>query len=349
MLPWLEPVVQVRRTLFKTPHTLETFTQVTTVSCGKDFTACLDDSGNVWTFGHNNYGQLGCGGGVNTHLTPFKIPELPCITDIKCGSEHLVLLDEESSLWGTGRNNQGQLGLGTTPLSSTPCILPNIENVEFISCGLYNTFAITKQGDLFACGLNRNNQLGINNTNDITSFVNTKLKDIVSVASGDEHTLFLDSNFKVFGCGRNYCGQLGLGEVHQVNTPTKLENIEVKQISCGYFHSLFVDLDGNLFVSGKVANDTILGRFFISAEKDTSLVVPTKLEGPESVISMSSGGKHVIVKDAFNHIWCFGENGYGKLGLGDGYDSKVPEPTCMPEDQSQIIGFRSKAKSARKA
>ena len=123
----------------------------------------------------------------------------------------------------------------------------------------------------------------------------------------------------------------------------------MKQISCGYFHSLFVDLDGNLFVSGKVANDSILGPFFLSVEKDKPLVVPTKLEGPESVISISSGGKHVKVKDAFNHIWCFGENGYGQLGLGDGYDSKVLEPTCMPGDQSHIIGFRSKAKSARKA
>ena len=43
------------------PKIISSLNQITLISAGKNHCACLDNDGNVFTFGGNKYGQLGIG------------------------------------------------------------------------------------------------------------------------------------------------------------------------------------------------------------------------------------------------------------------------------------------------
>jgi alpha-tubulin suppressor-like RCC1 family protein len=46
------------------------------------------------------------------------------------------------------------------------------------------------------------------------------LNNVIKIAAGHEHSLFLTADEKVYACGQNDQGQLGLGHTNNVNIPT---------------------------------------------------------------------------------------------------------------------------------
>ncbi|VUZ45338.1 unnamed protein product [Hymenolepis diminuta] len=108
---------------------------VVEIACGYWHSACLTDTGDVYTWGSNEFGQLGCGSinlerskNINNpliamdsciNLSPLPIPvELPddvSIFAIACGSRHTVCLSENNDLFSFGWNGFGQLGFDMEP------------------------------------------------------------------------------------------------------------------------------------------------------------------------------------------------------------------------------------------
>ena len=43
------------------PTPISNLPKINMVSCGTRFTVCVDDEGFIWSFGENNFGQLGTG------------------------------------------------------------------------------------------------------------------------------------------------------------------------------------------------------------------------------------------------------------------------------------------------
>jgi alpha-tubulin suppressor-like RCC1 family protein len=94
---------------------------ITEVRSGRDFHLVLTAEGDVWTWGANNYGQLGRG---NQSVTcsagpcvraPEKIAALDArtITKLAAGAVNAVALDSEAVMWTWGRNENGELGTQT--------------------------------------------------------------------------------------------------------------------------------------------------------------------------------------------------------------------------------------------
>lgn len=76
---------------------------------GDGFQIILDDSGHVWTYGTNHYGQLGLGH-TEDQEHPRQI-DYPCpIFNLACGDTHVLLLDSDYNIWSMGNNDFGQLG-----------------------------------------------------------------------------------------------------------------------------------------------------------------------------------------------------------------------------------------------
>ena len=79
-----------------------------------NYSVFLDNAGNIYTCGSNEYGQLGSGD-KNGRLTPQKvtnIPRMSCISSCNAAMGYLQVVDEEGRVWSCGKNNFGQLGLG---------------------------------------------------------------------------------------------------------------------------------------------------------------------------------------------------------------------------------------------
>ena len=145
------------------------------VACGRKYTVAFLADGTIWSWGRDNkYGQLGRvtaeGAEISNMHEPtvLQIPWSPDelqILDIQTGWSHTVVMLEdietkERILYGWGRNDKGQLGLGHTEHVFTPTRLTLKSTVQSFSCGSEFTFVVSGKGGLWACGWNEHGNLG---------------------------------------------------------------------------------------------------------------------------------------------------------------------------------------------
>lgn len=91
---------------------------------GTNHTLGLDASGDVWSWGSNEYGATGMGVNAGVY-PPMRIPGLSGIRKIAAGDNTSAVLGNDGSVWVWGRNNQGQLGVPQGGLEITePVKLP---------------------------------------------------------------------------------------------------------------------------------------------------------------------------------------------------------------------------------
>jgi len=76
------------------------------------FQSLIVESGDVYTWGRNTYGQLGKSK-EQLDFRPSKVPLLENIKHIVAGSEHSMALDKNGELWIWGWNEHGSCGNGT--------------------------------------------------------------------------------------------------------------------------------------------------------------------------------------------------------------------------------------------
>lgn len=86
------------------------------VRCGYYHTIVLCSNSSVFSFGRNDYGQLGIGNATQKVFGPQLVEDL-CgkgICKISAGCYHTVCAAENGVVFVFGRNNHGQLGCGNT-------------------------------------------------------------------------------------------------------------------------------------------------------------------------------------------------------------------------------------------
>ena len=112
------------------------------VSTGNEHTAAIKNDGSLWCWGKNNHGQLGDNTTVNKSSPVQTISFGAKWKEVSCGYYHTFGIKENYTLWGWGKNSEGQLGLGKLPNQSIPTIVG--ANWQKISCFGYASGAIKK-------------------------------------------------------------------------------------------------------------------------------------------------------------------------------------------------------------
>ncbi|WAQ99892.1 MYCB2-like protein [Mya arenaria] len=82
---------------------------VTQIACGMHHTAVLLQNGEVYTFGSNQYGQLGLGDTI-TRGTPTRVPLPSTAQQVVTGSHHTVILLANGQVLTCGNYQKGALG-----------------------------------------------------------------------------------------------------------------------------------------------------------------------------------------------------------------------------------------------
>jgi alpha-tubulin suppressor-like RCC1 family protein len=140
-----------------------------------------------------------------------------------------------------------------------------------------------------------------------------------------------ESGTHFLSCGLNSRGQLGTGDLAtkhtftRVNLPTKFSSI-----SPGYenFCVGIAEEDGSLWSWGS----NFHGQLGISKEiKQVS--IPAQIPNTQRFIQVSSGNSFALCLDEDGHVWVFGRNVLGQLGLGDKENRNTP---TMNEHLSHI-------------
>ncbi|CAH0477266.1 unnamed protein product [Peronospora belbahrii] len=140
---------------------------ITKVACGLYHTVAITVGGAVYSFGKNDYGQLGLGHARDTKV-PNRVKMSPGESDekivaVSCGYYHTVSISEQGKLITWGRNDYGQLGIGSKDhkYSAQYVPLPLSSRVKSVSCGCYHTLILLSNGRVMAFGRNNKGQLGV--------------------------------------------------------------------------------------------------------------------------------------------------------------------------------------------
>lgn len=215
----------------------------------------VTDTGELYSWGHGGYGQLGHNDGEKSKPVLVTMPKK--VIQVACGSYHSVALTEDGEVYAWGSNNCGQLGLGVsnnqaTPKRVTGHLSTYNKRIIAVSCGQSFTVALTEDGELYSWGYNGNGQLGIaNNTNQqlparVSNLVG---KFIEKIACGMAHVLVLTDTGELYSWGANSYGQLGLGTTLNVSQP-QLIQVEERWTDIAAHH--YNHISAGVTTSGKI-------------------------------------------------------------------------------------------------
>jgi len=183
---------------------------VVQVSAGERQSLAVTSSGQIFSWGSNDHGQLGRPlnfGTSNANFVPeeFQLPSATGpVVQASAGYDHSLAVTSTGQLYGFGENFYGQLGISTFVGTSTNIPVPQLVSIPGATGPIvratattYDGFALTSTGQLFGFGGNRWGQLASStNINTVKATPPTLISvaggsSIAAVAGGDEHTLFL--------------------------------------------------------------------------------------------------------------------------------------------------------------
>jgi alpha-tubulin suppressor-like RCC1 family protein len=102
------------------------------VSAGSSHSILIDLDDKVFTFGSNEYGQLGLYVPdwrkvyKNSRFIPTQIPEIKAKA-VSAGTSHSILIDLDNDVYTFGNNESGELGVGHTENSYEPLLIDGIK------------------------------------------------------------------------------------------------------------------------------------------------------------------------------------------------------------------------------
>lgn len=150
------------------------------VAIGINHAAALKTNGSLWTWGKNDFGQLG-DGTAGDHYFPAQAGADLDWQSLSAGGLHNLAKKTNGTLWAWGINSVGQLGNGGsgTP-SNVPVQTGTANDWVSIKCGVSNnSFGIKTDGSMWAWGYNHFSQLGTGNSSDINTPTNIGCASIV--------------------------------------------------------------------------------------------------------------------------------------------------------------------------
>ncbi|KAM6220950.1 E3 ISG15--protein ligase HERC5 [Rhynchocyon petersi] len=148
-----------------TPQTVVHLTgvPVAQISAGEAHSMALSISGNIYSWGRNDLGQLGLGH-TDSKDFPSLIEELDKEVEfLTCGGSHTVLLTKDGRVFTFGAGKYGQLGHDSTQNELRPRLVTALfgNRVTQIACGRYHTLAyVSDLGKVFSFGCGSEGQLG---------------------------------------------------------------------------------------------------------------------------------------------------------------------------------------------
>lgn len=245
----------------------------------------------LFTWGNNQYGQLGNGTTVNDTIAT-AIPFPMGVTGWKVvagGQSHTVALGNNDTLYAWGQNNDGQLGNGTTSDTSMPVMVSfpsGVKSWTDVAAGVYFTVAIGNDGNVYAWGYNSTGQLGDTSTTNSSVPVKMGLPvglNPIQVFAGNNWTAILCSNGELFEAGRNANGQLGDG------TKTDSDTLVMVQFPAGVsgwlafaaggYHAIAIGNDGNLYGWGNGGNGQLADGGSSSYSTPQMITIPSGVTG----------------------------------------------------------------------
>jgi alpha-tubulin suppressor-like RCC1 family protein len=290
-------------------------TNVKSVYAGANHSIFLLNDGTVYVCGDNTYGQLGLGNNINQTYA-IQIPNLINVKNISAGTYHTMFLLNDGSIKACGRNTNGQLGDGTT-LDRNSLVDLILTNVKKISCGSFHTMFLLNDGSVMGCGNNNNGQIGDGSKVQRLNPVYVKdsngnnFTNVIDIASGMYHTIFLNNTGTAYGCGIYF-----IEFIENTTTPVYFAQ-NVINIYSGYFSIIYV-VKHATFKTFYINGNNISGHLGINWKINNYIYAPKTLPLPlsDKTEYISIGYQHSLFYNNNSIYFSSGNNIIGQLGIG---------------------------------
>ncbi|XP_012925926.1 RCC1-like G exchanging factor-like protein isoform X1 [Heterocephalus glaber] len=296
-------------------------------------------------------------------IVPYRLELDQKISSAACGYGFTLLASrtkDVTKVWGMGLNKDSQLGFHQSRKDKTrgyeyvlepspvalPLDRPQETRVLQVACGRAHSLVLTDREGVFSMGNNAYGQCGRKVVEDEVYSESHRVHrmqyfdgQVVQVACGQDHSLFLTDRGEVYSCGWGADGQTGLGHYNVTSTATKLggdlAGVEVLQVATYGDCCLAVSADGAVFGWG---NSEYLQLASITDSTQVSVPRSLPFSGVGKVKQVACGGTGCAVlngeapsgsdrcavqdrEEGSVFVW-----GYGILGKGP----KLVE-TAVPE------------------
>ena len=276
----------------------------------------LDDTtGQVWSWGYNNLGQLGDSTRTNQYASPVQVVGNHSFIDIGgSGGYSCALKGSTGAAWSWGSGGSGVLGNNSIISRSSPVVAVGNHSFVELAFGWYATLARKANGEVWAWGSNNSSSpcLGQATYGDRSSPVevigNHNFTQIAGMAGA--HIVALkgaDGSAWAWGSGTYY--QIGdNAQAHRTSPVAVVGNHSFIQVGVGHRHSGGLKADGSIWAWGY--ND--YGQLGLNNRSHRSS--PTAIVGSHSFVELRFGLYISAARKADGSIWTWGRNIYGELG-----------------------------------
>jgi alpha-tubulin suppressor-like RCC1 family protein len=288
-------------------------------------------------WGAGTFYQLGNGTADSSAapLTVEGLPEDDDVLQIASGGYHTCVLLRSGRIMCWGRNDFGQLGIGTVVESREPQEVVGLGSFpawDFMAAGYNHTCAIDRYEGLFCWGANESGQLGddsIERRPDPTPVAGLSARPL-RVSAGYSHTCAILDTGGIQCWGSDSEGQIGNDGVPGEYTSLPVDVLglpsSVLAVSLGFEHTCALLDGGEVLCWG--ANDRIqLGSETASggaAPVSVSLPAAASTLSTVSASALSSGEHHTCVLLEDGQVQCWGAGDSGQLGTGTNVDRSEP-------------------------
>jgi alpha-tubulin suppressor-like RCC1 family protein len=222
------------------------------------------------------------------------------VSAVAMSNVHTCALETNGTVLCWGRNDEGEIGDGTSTFRATPTPASGLSGVAKIACGFEHTCAVKTDGTVLCWGDNDKGQLGDGTQHGVLSSP-TPVPSLTSVSMlglGGYHSCALKTDGTVVCWGDNDYAQLGDGTTTRRLVPTPVLGLSgVAQVVAGDDYTCALKTDGTVLCWG------VSGGFLLGAGGFAQAPVP--YPGLSNVIQLGRGHDHVCALKADGTVVCW--------------------------------------------
>lgn len=229
--------------------------------------------------------------GFHNQVCPLADAGLTDVIDVAGGPMHRLIARADGSLWTTGSNDCGQLGVRYVNRRVKYQRIDTVRNVIAVGAGARNSVALERDGSVWQWGNMSAPEVGLYG------------------GDGPDPAMVI--------CHRD-AGPHDLDEKTSSvahNMPERVTGLPpIKAISSFWAFDLALARDGTVWGWGnnscsQLGIDTRQGH-----DDDYYLTFPHRIEGLQDIIAIAAGQRHALALDSKGAVWAWGVNGDRELG-----------------------------------
>ncbi len=306
--------------------------RIVQISEGIDNILMLAESGRVYSYGTNTYGQLGDGSlvsklsGITTAVKTGEHNILENVKEVSAGDRYGVAVTTDGKVYVFGINETKQLGFdnivedGGIQESHYAILKEDVTNIERVTAGHLHTSVYKQDGNVYTWGEGTDGELGNGETSSYHDAQNVG-KNTIKTNSNEivtevEDTFDIDAMINYF----NLFGSIDTSFTYEILDSSKA----LVDVLTGEGMGISTGRTSVIVKSG-TSNEIAV----------VKLLVLEKGAKPENMDihiepQIETYGNHVAMLKVDGTVWCYGLGTYGELGNGYTYNSDEPVKALFP-------------------